>query len=75
VIDRIQNFDFDFPAHDQFVMDMYDIFKKFGISEVRALGLDTSNVSVELVPLSVSKDVPMFSSGNNGNNGRKHFAR
>ena len=75
VIDRIQNFDFDFPAHDQFVMDMYDIFKKFGISEVRALGLDTSNVTVESVPLSVSKDVPMFTSGQNGTNGRKHFAK
>ena len=75
VIDRIQNFDFDFPAHDQFVMDMYDIFKKFGISEVRALGLDTSNVAVEMVPLSVSRDVPMFHSGSNGTNGRKHFAR
>jgi len=76
VIDRIQNFDFDFPAHDQFVMDMYDILKKFGISEVRALGLDTSNVVVEMVPLSVSRDVPMFLSGSsNGSNGRKHFAR
>jgi KUP system potassium uptake protein len=75
VIDRIQNFDFDFAANDQFIMDMYDILKRFGISEVRALGLDTSNVSVETVPLTVTKDVPLFSSGASNHNGLKHFSK
>ena len=75
VIDRIQNFDFDFPANDQFIMDMYDILKRFGISEVRSLGLDTSNVSVETVPLSVTKDVPLFTSGSGNHNGMKHFSK
>jgi KUP system potassium uptake protein len=74
IIDRIQNYDFDFPANDQFIMDMYDIFKRFGISEVRSLGLDTSNVSVETVPLSVTKDVPLFSSGPGYQNGLKPVA-
>jgi KUP system potassium uptake protein len=73
VIDRIQNYDFDFTANDQFIMDMYDILKRFGISEVRALGLDTSNVSVETVPLSVTKEVPLFSSGVSNDNGMRHF--
>ncbi|MBL7137333.1 MAG: KUP/HAK/KT family potassium transporter [Bacteroidales bacterium] len=60
VIDRIQNYDFDFPPKEQFIMDMYDIFKKFGISEVRALGLDTSNVTIETVPLYVDKEIPVL---------------
>jgi KUP system potassium uptake protein len=75
VIDRIQNYDFDFNAKDQFIMDMYDIFKRFGISDVRSLGLDTSNVAVEKVPLSVTKDVPLFTSGTGLQNGLKQFSK
>jgi KUP system potassium uptake protein len=60
VIDRIQNYDFDFPPKEQFIMDLYAIFKRFGITEVRALGLDTSNVTVETVPLYIDKEVPML---------------
>lgn len=60
VIDRIQNYDFDFPAREQFIMDLYAIFKKIGISEVRALGLDTSNVSIETVPLYIDKEIPIL---------------
>jgi KUP system potassium uptake protein len=60
VIDRVQNYDFDFPPREQFIMDLYAIFKRFGITEVRALGLDTSNVSIETVPLYIDKDVPML---------------
>jgi len=60
VIDRIQNYDFDFPPREQFIMDLYAIFKRFGISEVRSLGLDTSNVSVETVPLYIDKEIPLL---------------
>jgi len=60
VIDRIQNYDFDFPPREQFIMDLYAIFKRFGISEVRSLGLDTSNVTVETVPLYIDKDIPIL---------------
>ena len=69
IIDRIQNYDIDFPARDQFILDLYDILKRFGISEVRALGLDTSNVLTETVPLSVLTDVPVFRNNFNGNKG------
>ncbi len=55
VIDRIQNYDFDFPPREQLIMDLYSLCKRFGISEVRSLGLDTSNVTEERVPLSVDK--------------------
>jgi len=58
VIDRVQNYDFDFPPREQLIMDLYDRIKYFGISEVRALGLDTSNVTVEMVPLSTDKEIP-----------------
>jgi KUP system potassium uptake protein len=64
VIDRIQNYDFDFPPREQFVMDLYAIFKRFGITEVRALGLDTSNVTVETVPLYVDREIPILLSRN-----------
>lgn len=51
LIDRIQNYDFDFLPFDQFVMNIYNVVKRLGISDVRAFGLDSSNTVVELVPL------------------------
>jgi KUP system potassium uptake protein len=51
LIDRIQNYDFDFPPFDQFIMNVYNILKRFGTSDVRFLGLDSSNIVVEKVPL------------------------
>lgn len=60
VIDRIQNYDFDFPPREQFIMDLYGIFKRIGIGEVRALGLDTSNVTVETVPLYIDHETPVL---------------
>jgi KUP system potassium uptake protein len=51
LIDRIQNYDFDFPAFDQFTMNIYNVLKRFGISDVKAFGLDSSNTVVEQVPL------------------------
>jgi KUP system potassium uptake protein len=55
IIDRIINYDFDFSPHDKFVMNLFRIFKRFGISDVKAFGLDTSNVMVEKVPLMIEK--------------------
>ncbi len=51
VIDRIPNYDYDFSAHDKFVITIYQIVKAIGIPEVKAFGLDTSNVVIEKVPL------------------------
>lgn len=53
LIDRVQGYDFDFPAFDQFVMDAYEILKKIGIPEAKSFGLDTSNIETEKVPLVV----------------------
>jgi KUP system potassium uptake protein len=71
VIDRIQNYDFDFPPREQFVMDLYSILKRFGITEVRSLGLDTSNVSIETVPLFIDKEAPQLLT----RNGEPHGGR
>lgn len=51
IIKRIQNYDFDFPVFDQFIMDNYALLAKIGLTDVRAYGLDTSNVIIEMVPL------------------------
>jgi len=59
IIDRIQNFDFDFPTFEQYLMNIYFFLKKIGISEVHAYGLDTSNIIVEEVPL-MSTKAPQF---------------
>jgi KUP system potassium uptake protein len=67
IIDRIQNYDIDFPAREQLILDLYDILKRIGISEVKAFGLDTSNVMIETVPLSVLNEIPVFPRKVNGN--------
>jgi KUP system potassium uptake protein len=51
IIKRVQNYDFDFPVFDQFIMDNYSILSHLGVTDVRAYGLDTSNVMIEKVPL------------------------
>jgi KUP system potassium uptake protein len=52
IIDRIQNYDFDFAPFEQLIMDIYTVIKTMGINEVRSYGLDTSNVIIEKVPFS-----------------------
>jgi KUP system potassium uptake protein len=51
VIDRVINSDIDLTLHQKLVMMFYNLIKKMGITDVRSLGLDTSNVTVESVPL------------------------
>lgn len=60
LIDRIQNYDFDFPAREQFIMDTYSLLKRVGQSDVKAYGLDTSNVVEELVPLNADGSPEFF---------------
>lgn len=42
-----------FGMWDNFLMNMYNIVRRIGISDVKAYGLDTSNVTIEKVPLLV----------------------
>ncbi len=60
IIDRIPNYDFDFSPYEKFIMSLYTILHKFGISEVKAFGLDTSNIIVEKVPLTVDTSQKRF---------------
>ncbi len=42
---------------DNVIMNLYSIFKHLGISEEKALGLDTSNTVVEKVPLIIKSNI------------------
>lgn len=59
VIDRIQNYDFDFKPSEQFIMDLYDLIKKLAITDVKSFGLDTSNIYIEKVPLMIDQEQQM----------------
>lgn len=50
IIRRIQNYDYDFPPFQQFVMDVYAWLTRISMSDIRAYGLDTSNIMEEKVP-------------------------
>jgi KUP system potassium uptake protein len=60
LIDRIQNYDFDFRTFDQFMMNIYNIIKRIGISDVKAFGLDSSSVLIEKVPLESEEMIKEF---------------
>jgi KUP system potassium uptake protein len=51
LIHRVQNYDFDFPGNEQFIMDHYSFLSKMSLSDVKTYGLDASNVMIEEVPL------------------------
>jgi KUP system potassium uptake protein len=55
MIDRIPTIDYEFSPHDKFMMGLYKILKRIGISDTKAFGLDTSNVLIEKVPLTTDK--------------------
>jgi len=55
VIDRIPNYDFEFSPGEKFIMNLHQLLRRLGISEIRAFGLDTSNIIIEKVPLTVDK--------------------
>lgn len=53
LIDRIQTYDYDFSSFEQFTLKISDVIRKIGINDIKAFGLDTSNIVVEKVPLIV----------------------
>lgn len=68
VIDRVINYDFVLKWHETLVLGIYSIIKNISLSEQKAFGLDTSLVTVENVPLSMTsppepllKRVPLHS--------------
>lgn len=59
VLETIQNYDFDFSPFEQIIMDIYSIMKNWGISDAKDLGLDTSNVTIENVPMKNPKPLDL----------------
>lgn len=57
VIERVPNKDFDFDYIQKFVMNLFFIIRKIGLSDVKYLGLDATNVSVEEVPLLAKSEI------------------
>jgi K+ transporter len=51
LIDRIATYDIDITFHQKVVINLYNLIKRLAIPEEKALNLDTSNVTVEKVPL------------------------
>jgi len=51
LIDRIQNYDFDFRPVKQILMDIYNLLKRLGIHDIKFLGLDSSITTIETVPM------------------------
>lgn len=52
-IDRIVNNEHEFTVHQKFVMQIYSLIRKMSIPDWKALGLDTSNVVVDAIPLNI----------------------
>ena len=57
VIDRVPNKDYEYAWSQQFVMNLYFIIRKIGMTDVNYLGLDSTNVSVEKVPLLTKSEI------------------
>jgi KUP system potassium uptake protein len=51
LIDRVATYDIDFTFQQRLTMSLYSIIKRIGIPEEKAFNLDTSNITVEMVPL------------------------
>lgn len=55
IIDRIPTVDIELTSFERFIMNAYEVIKRFSITSVKSYGLDTSNVTVEQVPLGIFK--------------------
>ena len=51
IIHRVYNQNMGFNLKERMTMNFYNVIKHLGITDTRAYGLDTSNVSIESVPL------------------------
>ena len=54
IIDRVLTVDTELKTMERFIMNAYDVVKKFSLNSINAYGLDTSNVLVEQVPLGIT---------------------
>lgn len=54
VIEKFMSIDNDLPVYDKIVTNIYEIIKRFSLSEDNAFGLDGSNVVIEKFPIVVA---------------------
>ncbi len=52
-LDRRVNKSNDLPLLERFTLNMYYLFKRIGIGDIKAYGLDITMVTVEMIPLSI----------------------
>lgn len=55
VLEKFLSFDNELPLFEKLVLQVYFFLKKFGLSEERAFGLDSSSVKVEKFPLVIQQ--------------------
>ena len=61
VLEKFLSYENELPFYEKIVMDSYFLLKQFSLSDERAFGLDSDNVTLEKVPLIIApiKEVPL----------------
>ncbi len=54
VIEKFLSYENELPIYEKLIVDVHAFLKRFSLSEEKAFGLDTSSVTVEIVPLIVA---------------------
>ncbi|MBU1009615.1 MAG: KUP/HAK/KT family potassium transporter [Bacteroidetes bacterium] len=56
-LDRVLTIDYKLPPMESFIMKLHNFIRRLGITDVKALGLESSNVIDEKVPIIITPDV------------------
>lgn len=56
-LDRIMTVDYNLPAGESFIMNLHNIVRRISVNDVKSLGLDTSSVYEEKIPILISQPV------------------
>lgn len=56
-IERVPNDDYDFATWSRMVMNLFFFIRKIGLNDVHYYGLDSTNVSIEVVPLQARAEI------------------
>jgi KUP system potassium uptake protein len=54
VIEKFLSYENELPIREKLILDIYSLLKRLSLSEEKAFGLDTSSVTVEMVPLIIA---------------------
>jgi len=56
-LDRIMTHDYNLPPRKAFTMGLHNVIRNFSLNDVKSLGLDTSNVIEEKVPIVIEQAI------------------